>query len=194
MRLGVDGPEFVHGLPEHVHHAPQRFASDGNCYAFSQVVRFHSAHQTFGWLQRHRAHAVFAKVLLHLANNVDGVRDVVAFAGNAQRVENLRQRFVAIKFHVHHRPDDLHDVPDCGVFLCHSSLLTFYALQDAPLTTSIISFVMAAWRILFICNVSDSIKSYALFVAASMAVMRAACSAADESASIREILASTSRG
>jgi len=55
----------------------------------------------------------------------------------------------------------------------------------APLTTSMISRVIAAWRTLFMCSVRASITSEALLVADSMAVMRAACSAAELSASMR---------
>ena len=44
-----------------------------------------------------------------------------------------------------------------------------------------ISLVMAAWRTRFICSVSASIMSEALLVAESIAVMRAACSAATDS-------------
>ncbi len=55
----------------------------------------------------------------------------------------------------------------------------------APLTTSMISRVIAAWRTLFMWSVRASITSEALLVADSIAVMRAACSAAEVSASIR---------
>src|SRR3569832_683903 len=42
----------------------------------------------------------------------------------------------------------------------------------APLTISMISLVIAAWRARFIVSVSDPIMSVALFVAESIAVMR----------------------
>ena len=51
----------------------------------------------------------------------------------------------------------------------------------APDTISIISLVIAAWRTRFMCSVSASIMSEALLVAESIAVMRAACSAATDS-------------
>ena len=44
-----------------------------------------------------------------------------------------------------------------------------------------------AWRARFMASVSESIMSVALFVAESMAVMRAACSAATDSSSARKI-------
>ena len=57
----------------------------------------------------------------------------------------------------------------------------------APLTISIISFVILAWRARFMMSVRDSIMSLALLVAASIAVIRAACSAATDSISARKI-------
>ena len=48
-----------------------------------------------------------------------------------------------------------------------------------------ISRVMAAWRTRFMYSVRESIISAALFVAASMAVIRAASSAACDSSSAR---------
>ena len=69
--------------------------------------------------------------------------------------------------------------------------LTAPPADAAPLTTSMISLVIAAWRTLFMCSVSRSIKSEALLVAASMAVMRAACSAAEDSRSARKTSVST---
>jgi hypothetical protein len=56
-----------------------------------------------------------------------------------------------------------------------------YSRAAAPLTTSMISLVILAWRTRFMYSVSLSITSLALDVAASMAVMRAACSAAADS-------------
>jgi hypothetical protein len=72
----------------------------------------------------------------------------------------------------------------------HESQITIdesrsYPAEAAPLTTSMISRVMAAWRTLFMCSVSASITSAALLVADSIAVMRAACSAAELSAIMR---------
>ena len=50
-----------------------------------------------------------------------------------------------------------------------------------------ISFVIFAWRARFMTSVSESIMSVALLVAESIAVMRAACSAATDSISARKI-------
>ena len=50
-----------------------------------------------------------------------------------------------------------------------------------------ISFVIFACRARFMISVSESIMSVALLVAESIAVMRAACSAATDSSSARKI-------
>ncbi len=65
---------------------------------------------------------------------------------------------------------------------------------SAPETTSMISRVIAACLTLFMYNVSWSIISAELRVAASIAVMRAACSAAADSSSARKICTSTCLG
>src|SRR4029077_15285871 len=62
-----------------------------------------------------------------------------------------------------------------------------YCAAAAPLTISIISLVIFAWRARFMASVSESIMSEALLVAESMAVMRAACSAASDSSMARNI-------
>jgi len=62
-----------------------------------------------------------------------------------------------------------------------SSLNGKFHCAAAPLTISIISFVIFACRTRFIARVRESIMSLALLVADSMAVMRAACSAAIDS-------------
>jgi len=56
---------------------------------------------------------------------------------------------------------------------------------SAPPMISISSLVMAAWRARLKSSVSLSIMSLALFVAASMAVMRAPCSDATDSSNAR---------
>src|SRR3974377_1362631 len=61
-----------------------------------------------------------------------------------------------------------------------------YSAAAAPLTTSIISLVMLLCRTRFMYSVNRSIISAALELAASMAVMRAACSLAPDSERPRE--------
>src|SRR5262249_9146288 len=119
-----------------------------------------------------------------------------AFARHADGVVDGR-KMAGFKLDVDHRTNDLDHLTDGFYFLRHGTLLQKllrrrdYAVEDAPLTISIISFVMAAWRTLFTCNFSASITSPVFFVAASIAVMRAACSAADDSSMARRICVST---
>jgi len=84
-------------------------------------------------------------------------------------------------FHV--RRSIFRDISLLQSSICKSSR-TFISIPycaAAPETISIISLVMAAWRTRFMYSVSESIMSEALLVAESMAVMRAACSAATDS-------------
>ena len=57
-----------------------------------------------------------------------------------------------------------------------------------------ISFVIFAWRARFMASVSESIMSEALLVAESIAVMRAACSAASDSSMARNNCTEMYRG
>ena len=73
-------------------------------------------------------------------------------------------------------------ITSAAVVGCHMILTPAAA---APLTTSMISLVMLACRTRFMYSVSLSIMSAAFDVAASIAVMRAACSAATDSSIAR---------
>ena len=127
-----------------------------------------------------------------------GCGHVEALAGDADG--GVDQGDLALgKLAVHGRSGHLHDFADAlplfikpqtvrpwdssiHILPSHSHL---YSAAAAPLTTSMISLVMLAWRTRFMYSVSLSIMSPALEVAASMAVMRAACSAAADSSSAR---------
>ena len=120
-------------------------------------------------------------MLLGLANDIDGLRHVEPFAGHADGgVDQGDMSFGELA--VHGRSGHL------DYFALYHSVgahISLYSAAAAPLTTSMISLVMLAWRTRFIYKVSLSIISAALEVAASMAVMRAACSAAADSSSAR---------
>ena len=63
-------------------------------------MRLHAAHQAFGGLQRDGAHAAFADVLLHFADDIDGRGDVEAFAGDADgRVDHGNLPFGELAVH-----------------------------------------------------------------------------------------------
>src|SRR5581483_9241265 len=97
---------------------------------------------------------------LHLERVVDG--------GQPARLE----------LDVHHRPDDLDDLP-----LAHAVAPCLSA--SAPPTMSSSSLVIRSWRALLYWIVSTSIMSSAFLVAASMAVIRAPYSPASDSISAR---------
>ena len=69
--LGVHRTHVVHRLADHVQHAAQRLLADRHCNRAARARRLHAAHQAFGGLQRDGAHAAFADVLRHFADDVD---------------------------------------------------------------------------------------------------------------------------
>jgi len=62
---------------------------------------------------------------------------------------------------------------------------------SAPLTISVSSVVIVACRARFICSVSRAIMSTELFVAESIAVIRAPCSPATDSRRMRKSIVCT---
>ena len=176
MLLGVDRPHLVHGLADHVHHAAQRLVADGHLDGMAEALRLHAADQAFGGLQRDGAHAAFADVLLHFADDVDGRGDVEALAGDADG--GVDQRNLALgKLAVHGRAGHLDDFADALPLFIQTSRAVvgagsmsrwlrthnlpsttrdplFTPRAAAPLTTSIISLVMLAWRTRFMYSVS----------------------------------------
>src|SRR6266851_1980966 len=172
VRITNDGAELIDGFPKDIHHAAKGWPAHGNLNPLSEIVGFHTAHHAFDRLHGDGANAAFAEVLLDLRRHVQRFRYRVAFAGNVNGVVDSRE-MARLELNVHHRSDDLYDV---------------------PLTISIISLVMAACRTLFMCSVRASITSPAFLVADSIAVMRAACSAAEDSSIARRICVSIYRG
>ena len=81
--LGVDRTHLVHRLAEHVEHAAERLLADGHADRAAEADRLHAAHHAFGGLHRDGADAAFADVLLGLADDVDRLGDVEAFADDA---------------------------------------------------------------------------------------------------------------
>ena len=118
-RRAVDGAELIHGLAQHVHHPAERGAAHRHADALSQIVGLHPAHQAFGRLHRHRTHASFAQVLLHLGGHVNWFGNVVAVTGDMDGVVD-RWQIAALESHVKHRPDHLHDVSHGSVFFRHA--------------------------------------------------------------------------
>ena len=86
--LGVDGAELVDWLAEDVEHAAEGLATYGNRDARAGVDRLHAANHAFGGDHGDAAHAAFAEVLLDLDDDVERVRDVEAFADDANGLED----------------------------------------------------------------------------------------------------------
>src|SRR5271156_1226253 len=187
VRIGDDRSKAIDRLAEHVEHAAQGRASDRHLDWPARVERLHAANHSFRRLHSHGADAAFTEVLLYLRSNVQRFRHRVAFAGDPHGIIDGRQ-MPGLKLKIQHRSDDLDNPSHSSLFFCHAFS---YAVDEAPLTISIISLVMAAWRTLFMCSVNASITSPAFFVAASIAAMRAACSAAEDSKRVRRICVST---
>ena len=118
IRLGVDGTELVNRLAEHVHHATEGGAADRNLDRIAGVHGFHTTNHTLGRLHRDRAYAAFSEMLLDFDGDVERLGNVVAFTGDANRVED-RGQVALFKLDVEHRSDDLHDAADAWFVLCH---------------------------------------------------------------------------
>jgi hypothetical protein len=101
----------------------------------------HAALQAIGRLHRHRAHAVLAKVLLHLADDVH--RRTGDGAGDADGVVD-RGQVAAVELDVDHRADDLDDFSNPRFARCRCCHLSFslrslslsaLSVRRSPLTT-----------------------------------------------------------
>jgi hypothetical protein len=102
MLLGIHRAHLVHRLADHVEHPAQRLGTHGHFHGMAQADGLHAAHQALGGLQRDGAHAAFADVLLHFADDVDGVGGVESLAGHADGRVNQGNLPLG-KFAVHSR-------------------------------------------------------------------------------------------
>src|SRR5207237_780990 len=149
---GVDRTHLIHGLADHVEHAPQRFFTHRDHHGLAQVGGLHAAHQAVGGRQRDGAHAALADVLCDLADDVDRVGDVESFAGNANCSTDYGNVSLG-KLHVDGRSGHLNYFAFVHMqILFGSGMPDPYSNADAPLTISIISRVMLAWRTRFISS------------------------------------------
>src|SRR2546425_104764 len=148
----------------------------------------HPAPETVGRGHGDRPHLALAQVLRHLEGELLRIRkDVLVLdALDEERVVDARQS-ARLELHVDDRPDDLHDLPRA-----HASAPCLRA--SAPPTMSSSSLVIFSWRALLNWIVRTSIISFAFFVAASIAVMRAPYSPASDSMSARKTCVRTCRG
>ena len=155
----LDVAQLVHGLADDVDHAAEGGLADRHRDRLAGVLRAHAAHHAVGRLHGDRADAVFAEVLLHLADDVHRNAGLLARVDDAHRVVDRRQ-VALVELDVDDRTDDLNDFPDIG----HSDLR--YSNAAAPDTTSMIAVVIEAWRTRFMWRVRASVSSFAFFVAA----------------------------
>jgi len=116
--VGFDGSELVNRLAEHVHHAAERRATDGNSNRLAGVECFHAADHSLGWFHGHGADASITKVLLHFRSHVQRFRHVVAFAADADGVVDRRQ-VPGFKLNVQDWANHLDHVSDCCILLGH---------------------------------------------------------------------------
>ena len=121
MQLGVDRAHFIHRLADHVQHAAERLRTHRHFHRMAQADGLHAADQALGGLQRHGAHAAFADMLLHFADDVDGLGALEALAGHADGGVNQGNPSLG-ELAVHGRSGNLHDLADnqC-VGSCHKN-------------------------------------------------------------------------
>jgi hypothetical protein len=182
--LHVDRVALVDDLAEQVEDASERHLADGHADRGAGVDDLGAARQAVGGVHRDGAHAVVAEVLLHLAHEdarfavIDG--DGVVDLGQLVGEDGL--------------DDDALDLLDPARVLRGVGALRgfggshespFQTSASAPATTSMISWVISAWRARFISSVRSSMTSAAFCEALRMAVMRAPSSDAVDSSSAR---------
>src|SRR5213592_3096347 len=120
MRVANDGPQLVHRLAKHVHHAAQRGTAHGHGNSHAEVIGLHASNHSFDGFHRHCADTSFTEVLLHFCSHVQRLGKVVAFAGNPACVVD-RRKMPRLELNVHHRSDDLDNVPHARTFICHAA-------------------------------------------------------------------------
>ena len=120
VRIALNRPKLVHGLAKDVHHAAKRGATNRHGNSRAEVIRLHTSDHSFDGFHSDCADASFAKVLLHFRRHVEWLGKVVAFAGNAASIVD-RRKMSRLELNVHHRSDDLHNVPNACVFVCHAA-------------------------------------------------------------------------
>ena len=172
--LGFHRRTLVHGLADHVQDAPQGLVAHGHADAGAGVHGVHAADEPLGGVHGDAADGVLAQVLRHLHHQVP-LPVVDGLVGDLDGVVDRRQVPVG-KLNVDHRAQDLSNLPHL-----HSVFVLPKIRQpsaSAVETTSSSSLVMAACRARFICSVRALMRSEALLVADSMAVIRAPCSPA----------------
>src|SRR5579872_2301077 len=115
--LVVDGAELIDRFADHVHDAAERARADGYGNGSALVDGFHTADHALGRFHGNAAGAAFAKVLLHLEDDIDRRGNVEAVAHNAKRLID-RRHVSLVKLHVDYRAGDLNYVSN---IFCHKT-------------------------------------------------------------------------
>ena len=176
--VGLDRTALVHRVADDVDHPAERMATDRNRDRLAEVDSGHPTYHAVRRLHGDAPRTALTEVLRDFGDDVDRYFPLVVVIEDPHRVVDGRQ--VSFReLHVDHRTDDL----DHATFylLVHSRSTPYSSSAWAPETISMSSLVMAAWRVRLYTSVRCLIMSWAFFVAASIAVIRAACSAAAES-------------
>ena len=115
-QVGDNGAEFIHGLADDVHDAPERGPAHRHRDRAAQVLGLHAPHHTVGRLHGDTFDAPLAQVLFDLCDDPDGLWPAEAFRGDADGVEDGRQVPAFERSH-DHRSGNFHDFPGFG--FCH---------------------------------------------------------------------------
>ena len=67
----LNRPQAVHGLAQHIHHAPERRAAHRDGDRSAQRNHLHATHNSFGRRHCNGAHAPFAQMLRDFRDDVD---------------------------------------------------------------------------------------------------------------------------
>jgi hypothetical protein len=101
--------EIVDGIAKNVQNSAESAAAHGNHDRAAAIGGFHAANETFGGLESDGADAAFAEVLSDFDDDVDGIRRLETFTGDANGVVNIGQ-LTLFEEDVDDGPNDLDNV------------------------------------------------------------------------------------
>src|SRR5207245_6873561 len=111
----------------HIEQTTEHAFADWNAYRSAGVRHAHPTFKSFGGRHGHRAHPIFAEVLLHFERQLCWV--AIHFIFNFESVVDFRQRLFVRKFHVHNGTDYLNYIS----FIHKTSLATERHLRRGDL-------------------------------------------------------------